>query len=198
MINNTKLVEQALGTIDTKGIFRFVAVTEKSPLKKSRITKEATPERFSTVFKISDNTVSLGNSYEDLVNGRLEKEGKDANFQSKGTYCHPKTKNRLVWEHNENGQKYLRVYIGIAGNFNSKVRYIDADGVDITADWEKIEAEYFTLSKSSNESQGLDNPIFPLNYKLENVIYLKRGEIEVGEVDGALAEILKGERDGTI
>jgi len=162
--------------IDNVAVF-FFAVTTKGALKKSRITKEPTPGNLATITVVRACTVSLGHDYESLVNRRLEKEGKDTDFSSSGSYCFPYTSNRLVFKHHEKDTYYLRVYPNIARSFKTIVRYYDANNVEISPEvFKELEKEYFAV-KGKNENQGLDDIVLVNNYKLENVKFLKRGEI---------------------
>lgn len=183
---------QTLNGIQARGIFSFVAVTTKDALKKSRVTKEPTPSRLQTVTVYRACVVSLGNDYEAVVNSRLEKEGKEADFVSKGSYCAPVAPNCLVFKHNEKDSYYLRVYPNLCHSVKSVVRYFGADGVEISAeDFKKFEKEYFAL-KGCNDSQGLDDAILVNNYKLENVKYLKRGDIHLDQLTSEIINITKG------
>ena len=181
LITKKQQVIQEVSNLDTKGLFNFVAVTTKTPLKKSRITKIITPSNLSTVTKYTNNTVSLGNDYQKAVNNRLNKEGKDKDFQTKGTYCTPISDNKMIYKHKEREVYYLRVYPNLCVSFKRVIKYYDANGVDITDQWKVIEAEYFSLS-SPNESQGLDKSIIVNNFKIDNVKYLKRGDFIFNEL----------------
>lgn len=177
MASNQREMINNLAEITDKGIFSFVAVTTKEALKKSRITKEPTPGNLATITVVRACTVSLGHDYESLVNRRLEKEGKDTDFSSSGSYCFPYTSNRLVFKHHEKDTYYLRVYPNIARSFKTIVRYYDANNVEISPEvFKELEKEYFAV-KGKNENQGLDDIVLVNNYKLENVKFLKRGEI---------------------
>jgi hypothetical protein len=184
MASNQREMINTLAEVADKGIFSFVAVTTKDALKKSRYTKEPTPENLETITVVRACTVSLGHDYETLVNSRLVKEGKDAEFAAGGSYCFPYTSNRLVFKHHEKDAFYLRVYPNIARSFKSIVRYYDANGTEIPAEEFKcLEKEYFAIKGKGDSSQGLDDAVLVNNYKLENVKYLKRGDIIIDELD---------------
>lgn len=192
MASNQKQMIQDLAEVTDKGIFSFVAVTTKDALKKSRITKEATPDNLMTVTVVRACTVSLGHDYESLVNNRLVKEGKENDFSSGGSYCFPYTRNRLVFKHHEKDTYYLRVYPNIARSFKSIVRYYDADGIEIPAEeFKELEKEFFAV-KGKIENQGLEDVVLVNNYKLENVKYLKRGDIIVDQLDGNILDLISG------
>lgn len=192
MASNQRQMIETLAEITDKGIFSFVAVTTKESLKKSRVTKEPTPAHLSTVTIVRACTVSLGHDYESLVNSRLSKEGKEGDFVANSSYCFPYTRNRLVFKHHEKDTFYLRVYPNIAHSFKSIVRYYDANGLEITSeDFKELEKEYFAI-KGKNDNQGLDDVVLVNNYKLENVKYLKRGEIFINELDRDIMSLIHG------
>ena len=178
---NIKDILEILNEVEDRGAFSFVAVTTKDALKKSRKTNTATPENLSTVTVVRACTVSLGNNYQNAVNNRRKTEGKKADFKAQPTYCEPISKNLLVFKHKKIDQYYLRVYPNLARSFKTIVRYFDVNKVEITQNWRELEAEYFTL-QSQNKNQGLENQVLVNNYKLENVKYLKRGEILIDEL----------------
>ena len=190
MASNQREILSTLAEVTEKGIFSFVAVTKKEALKKSRITREPTPEHLSSITVVRACTVSLGHDYEALVNNRLAKEGKEGDFSSSGSYCSPYTRNRLVFKHHEKDTFYLRVYPNIARSFKTIVRYYDANGWEIPVEeFKELEAEYFAI-KGKNENQGLDDTVLVNNYKLENVKYLKRGDILVDELDAEILSLI--------
>ena len=195
-------IVETLQKVKDEGDFQFVAETTKEALKKSRVTKEPTPERFQKVSKLLVATVRLGSDYEKEVNKKLESEGKETDFKAKGTYTvpletldeglkksikglleklgiklTPKT-SKIIYKHAEKEQLYVRVYPTLAKNFESNSKYFDAFGAEIShEEWKKIEQEYFTLP-SANKSQGLskENTIIVNNYKLEGILYLGSGD----------------------
>jgi hypothetical protein len=180
-----------LNEVDAKGIFSFVAVTKQDALKKSRLTKLATPWHLETITKYTACTISMGNDYQDLVNKRLESEDKSADFSAGTTYCYPIAANKLVYKHAAKDQYYLRVYRNLCASFRTVVKYIDANGIDITAQWHEIQKEYFKLP-SDNSNQGIDNVVIVNNYKLENVKFLKRGDILLDNLDSETLKVISG------
>jgi hypothetical protein len=170
---------ELLNGVEEKGCFGFVAITKLEALKKSRTTKEPTPANLTVITKTLQATVSLGNDYTNAVNNRLDAEGKATEFQAKSTYCHPVAQNKLVYKHNEKESYYLRVYPNLCHSFVTNVRYEDVNGVEIPVEeFKKLQAEYFKLP-STNSNQGLDNAIIVLNYGLEGVKMVKRGDVKL-------------------
>lgn len=191
-----EVILEELRKLKGVGDFQLVAETEKVALKKSRVTKIATPAHLTKISKVTLATVSLGNDYEQSVNERLVTEGKDDNFEAQGTYCFPLTRietglramaenllnkfgltfldklSKIIFKHKERDQLYIRVYPNLAKEYSSNSVYFDAHGNELTKEeFKAIEAEY--LSKSSGAAQGgLENKIIVNNYKLENILYL--------------------------
>jgi hypothetical protein len=192
MANQQHEMMNVLNQINAKGLFSFVAVTTKEALKKSRFTKQPTPSHLTKITVVRACTVSLGYDYEEVVNARLSKEDAEAEFIAGGSYCYPVTKNRLIFKHKDRDVYYLRVYPNIAKSFKSIVRYYDADGIEILADeFKMLEKEYFAI-RSHNENQGLEDPVLVNNYKIENVKYLKRGDVFINHVDDEIIHLIHG------
>lgn len=172
----------SLITLENSGAFSFGAITEKKALKKSRVTKEPTPEKYARVYKIILATVSLGNDYQKSVNNRLEKEGKKTDFESQGTYTESFKNSKIVLKHKEKDLYYVRVYPNLCHSFNTRKEYFNSMGNHISyAEFKELEKEYFSLP-SANKSQGLDNQIIVNNYKIENVKWVKRGDFKIQEI----------------
>ena len=55
--------------------------------------------------------------------------------------------------------------------------------------FKKLEKEYFAI-KGGTDSQGLDDAVLVNNYKLENVKYLKRGDIIINELDNDIISLI--------
>lgn len=192
MANQQHEMLNVLNQINAKGLFSFVAVTTKEALKKSRLTKQPTPSHLANITVVRVCTVSLGYDYEELVNNRLEKEGSEAEFIAGSSYCYPVSKNRLIFKHKDRDSYYLRVYPNIAKSFKSIVRYYDADGIEILADeFKLLEKEYFAI-RGHNENQGLEDPVLVNNYKLDNVKYLKRGDMFINNINDEIIHLIHG------
>lgn len=177
---NKEKVKTILALETEQGLFSFGAITKKIALKKSRISGEKTPERYKAIFKIALMTVSLGNSYQKAVNNRLEKEGKVKSFKSEGTYTEPVKGSRILLKHKEKDQYYIRVYPTLCHSFHTVVAYFDNNGVEIS-NFKEIAEEFFPLP-GKNKKQGLNDPVEPRNYRLENVKWLKRGNFKIQEI----------------
>lgn len=165
-----------------RGVFGVATETKKKALKKSKLTKAATPEHLAEVKVVFEGTSTLGIDYQDAVNATLDREGKPADFVSQGTYCRPVSENLLIWEYSGKnpelqGKLYFRMYIdymATGGNF----RYFDAKGNEMSqAQYEAWKAEYFTEKKDEGANQGTEKVVKPRNYSADAVLYLKRSEV---------------------
>lgn len=168
---------ETLIKVALKGLTQIVSETFKEPLKKSRLSKEPTPEKFSKVTKYTYMTMSLGHDYGDILDKQLKKLGINETYDVSETYCHCVSDNKLVYKHNEREQFYLRVYPGLCASFKTVIKYYDAQGTEIL-NWKDVEAEYFA-QKSGSVKQlvaGIQKEITPNNIKMENVKYIKQGD----------------------
>lgn len=160
-MNKLEKIEQKLKELDTFGNYAIRYNSPKKLLKKSRVTKEPTPQ--VKLWSEKSMTVSLTKrDYEDfkLHNERV----------SEGTYCHPISDNLLVWQHNKNPQKYLRFYKGKNTKFfKTKATYY-LDNTEIS------KREFVGIMKEYGEkkSSGKDD-VF--NLSLENLLELRHGKV---------------------
>ena len=200
-------IVDALQKIKGIGDFQMVAETEKVALKKSRITKVPTPDRFARISKVTLATISLGNEYEKEVNARLLKEGKDDSFKSQGTYCVPLSQvddglkgfvhtlmnkigltfmdklSKVIYKHKEREQLYVRVYPNLAKSYQSHSVYFDANGVELTKEeFKAIEAEYLPLDtkigKGDNPAEKFIDKIDLSQGGLDNKIIVNNYKLE--------------------
>ena len=188
-------IKKTLVDYDGSGLFGFVAKVEAASLQKSRVTGVATPQEWDKIIKVIKTVVGAGIEYKKAINVRKEKEGSTPNFTPKETYCVPISENLLVYKHKENEQMYLRVYPNLCGTYKSNVWYFKTNGTQITLEqYKEWLAEYgkdFTKTVKKNESQGLDKPLEVKNYKLENILWLKRGEILIDELTPEIKGLIK-------
>jgi hypothetical protein len=151
-----------------------VYVSRKEPLKKSRSKGEngkgtPTPESYKNIVKRTSYTFPVrGLGYEEIVNARLAKEGKQADFKSAGSDWVSVTENKLVMFNQKTGNVAVRIYLNDCDEVSSSYT-MDGEPLSLP-DWKGIEAEYFTLSSpSSGSNQGTDAPILPLTLILDKV-----------------------------
>ena len=189
MENKVRKVINKFNKLNKAGVFSFASITEKKALKKSRFTKQPTPDHLTVITKVKKCTISAGNDYTKLMNKKLEETNQEANFQSKGTYCEPVDMGKFIWKHKEKDQYYLRVYPGLCGSFKSTTLYLDKNkNVISNEEFKKIEEEYFSVKKFN------ENSVAVANYKLENVKYLKHGEVIINEMP-ELWELMERKED---
>jgi len=176
------LTVESFNAQDFKGLAQVITVTPVKSNKKSRVTGNATPSIVAKAKTYAYETVSLGNDYESVVNRRRGQEEKEKNFESQGTYCHPISENKMLWQHNKSEQLYVRMYSNLGGNFHGKKMIVseDENGNTVRMDVKEFYETYaeYLPPKSKNKSQGLSEAkeVRVKNVKLENVQYLKRGD----------------------
>ena len=188
--------------LDKKGLFSFVAVTEKEALQKSRVKtllsdgttfQQPTPEAYKHIKKLIWQTVSLGHKYQDLVNNQRGREGKEKDFVAAETYVEPASDNMILFKHKTKDQYYVRVYPNICFNFHKPVVKYFMEDKEITKErYEEIELDFLKLSGGKNENQGLDDPRQCYNYKIENIMWLKQGEFKFSELSTQIMEMIRG------
>ena len=174
------------------GQFSAVAITEKKALKKSRITKEPTPENISVLTKVQTFSCFIGNDYESLVNLKRENEGKENNFESSGSYLVPYKNSKILFIHKDDPERfYIRVYANICGQYAGSSTYLDKNNNKV--DFRKLQQEYFDLPKQEGSiRQELDSEVLVFNFKLENIKLLKRGEeIVIDELEGEVKALIE-------
>lgn len=210
------LVIEKLQTL-SKGDVVFVARTiQDAAVKKSRVTKLPTPQKYSKIEKLCFTTVSIGNDYAEEVEKKI-----GTPYNPNGTYCvsldkietgvkglitsalakigitlSPKL-SKIIYKYDDTkynnpncvGNFYVRVYPDLATTkVNSVTLYFDANGDEIpAAEWKNLKEEYFKKTYSSSTGVKV------LNYKLENVLLLKDNsvvnELTQGNIDLLMAKI---------
>lgn len=168
------------------GQFTAIAITEKKALKKSRITKIPTPDEISVLKKFQTFSCFLGRDYEYLVNLKREKEGKDSDFEALTSYLVPYKNSKILYIHKDDPDKfYLRIYANICGKYAGSSAYYDKNNRKV--DFYALRNEYFDLPKETSSRQELDSEVLVLNFKLENIKFLKRGdEILIDELQSVV------------
>lgn len=127
------------------------------------------------VTKVVSKVVQLNYSYENAVNNRLEREGKDRDFEAqKLPWGEWFVANKII---SHKGKFYLRYY-DYNNNVLNKAYFVD--GRPATADELAIIKEYEKASNKPSNTQGLseEHEVKPLVVAEENIISLKCGEID--------------------
>ena len=201
MKTKKQTIIETLQKLKGEADFLLIAETKKDALKKSRVSKIATPANLEVVTKFTMAKVRMGSDYSEQVNLQREKEGLTPDFKASATYCIPLNMidtgikamvssvlakfgiqfipvlSKVIYKHQEKDQYYLRVYPNLCKEYQCESLYFDVNGNDITTQWKSLEAEYFTLPSKDSGKQGTDKKIIVNNYKLENVKFLGDGII---------------------
>jgi hypothetical protein len=187
MLTKQEQLISALGSLNNAEV-RVVTVTRKTPLKKSRLTKDVTPPSLvkTKKYALRDNQL-IGMDYEELVKKMRFKEASliekvkkfflGDEFKAQGTYTEPITDNGAVLRHKGKGTVYARTYARHDAPVLSE--YYDGNDHIISSKWKELEAEYFPM-KGDNKSQGLERPIRVNNTELKNMKYVEN--LETGEI----------------
>ena len=148
--------------------------TEPKMTVKHRVT--GLPCKYSKVYKVQKITACIGFDYENVVNGRREKEGLDRDFSAgelKGRHHVTRT---ILESDKDAGQFYMQLFF-FRKDFQTFSVYINgADGEEITGnDLDDLKIG-FLPKHYENVSQGVENPILTITPKLENIHVFKCGE----------------------
>ena len=169
----SEAISQVLNEL-TKGTFGVTLITLTAP----GMNKKHNPY-YGRVYKATYlANVAIGYGYENTINSRLEKEGKEPEFESghlKG-YRWSKGMYGLLLESKTNPeQKYLR--ITMRKNTTKKVVYI-LDGKIATTEEVADIMPYLKDTTPNTSNQGLSkgNEVIIKNYKVEAILSLQQGE----------------------
>lgn len=147
----------------------------------AHITTETTvkiPKKYGlcgVVTKVVSKVVQLNYSYENAVNNRLEREGKDRDFEAQSLpWGEWFVANKIIAH---KGKFYLRYY-DYNNNVLNKAYFVD--GRPATDEQLAIIKEYEKATHKPSNTQGLseENEVKPLVVAEENIIALKCGEID--------------------
>jgi hypothetical protein len=148
----------------------------------AHITTETTvkiPKKYGisgVVTKVVSKIVQLNFSYENAVNNRLAREGKDKDFEAqKLPWGEWFVANKIIAH---KGKFYLRYYDINNGNVLNKAYFVN--GKPATEDELAIIKEYEKSTNKSSNTQGLseEHEVRPLVVAEENIVALKCGEID--------------------
>ena len=158
----TTKVDFLKNLINDGGRHTFASVQICTDLK---MNKKNNPY-YGRVQKKSSLQISLNAVYSNLVNSRLEKEGKENDFIAKENWHTPvfDGKNGSLVAHREKGGLYLKVIV----NKVLESIYI-LDGREATTE-EINEIKSFIPVKKEGVNQGLDNPVIVRVIALENIL----------------------------
>lgn len=128
------------------------------------------------VTKVVSKIVQLNFSYENAVNNRLEREGKERDFEAqKLPWGEWFVANKIIAH---KGKFYLRYYDINNGNVLNKAYFVN--GMPATDEQLAIIKEYEKATHKPSNTQGLseEHEVKPLVVAEENIIALKCGEID--------------------
>lgn len=147
---------------------RFVTITTETPVK---MNKRNNPYH-DNVTKRSTANVSVNFSYENAVNNRLEKEGKEATFVAAERKWGQKVDNKLVSKTETNGDTKNYIALGYKSKPSSVEYFLSDTGEAID---KTLFAEFIPERKSNAGHQGLseENEVIYRNVKLGNIKELK-------------------------
>jgi len=141
--------------------------------------KRGNPLASAKVTKLVTYNMLLNANYTNMVNNRLKKEGKEANFQAKENWFE-KVNDGFNGSIVRNKKDNTAVYLLFACN-NAKVEKYFIDGKEATA--EQIETiKQFKPATPKATNQGLENDVVVRTVKLEGIRQIKCGaEIKFSE-----------------
>ena len=119
--------------------------------------------------------VALGYSYENTVNNRLAREGKEADFISQAPFGRvwvEGMENLLLQSTKNEHQYYLRTTM--RPNTTAKVVYL-IDGRRATEQEVEEILRYIPQSRPTNQGLEEGNEVIVRDYKLENILAIKQG-----------------------
>lgn len=176
VLTNAALETLMLDPSIRRGQFiRLDSKTAARALVKSRTTGESFASIFGTskVWKINSRNVQLRVDYQNAVNGRREREGKEKDFQSEGTYGEVQN-DTLVRK--ADGSFNVRVYH--VKHPDDTVKWVRDDGTELTpALVSRLKVEFLPVQKDSPK-QGLENEVKPLDFKPESILAFRMAGVE--------------------
>ena len=170
--NLNNLLEQIKGA-------RICSLRTKTPVranKKSRVDGSPFPFK-DGVSKLSVRNIILGTDYSSVVNNRLQKEEKIADFVPQQLFRGKGRKiTKFICEHTETKEQYLSVLPKTdSDNCNiTKSVYVDNE-TGLEVDFSSLKD--FLPEYSENSSQGTDKTVRWQLIKLDNILSLKSGDL---------------------
>lgn len=177
VFNDGKHLAEILKNFNGYSQFTLVTITEPKCTKKSRGIKSEKGTPFDQLFKgkiykTAKRFASLGYDYQKSVNTRLEKEGKEADFNARElSWGHWWDDSKVVLTHKD--QFYIRITYLNANGAASKYIYHYDDGEEITGDLLEILKYDFLDKKPERTRQGTDDAVIVNSIKAENIMEMK-------------------------
>lgn len=205
-ISNQSIIDVNL-TNKIKGYTKIIAISDMKLTVKARSDKRPLPEKFIGLRKFVMTVVSMGHSYEDLINRRLIKagldcvhpvpKGQDKLFEADQTYSVPcaKSTNKIMREHKEDSaRKYIRGFLTPDVPPNFEIHYINGQGKEIFPTKEE-KADFFPPEKENESNKQAElwlegnAQVRVRDWKAENVIYVQNGKTVWNNLDEATLKL---------
>lgn len=186
-VNAVKKLEKEIEAINpVKGGSLFFSALFRTEPKMNKTAKKELPDGtiekvvnpyIGRVVKIQSIVANLGAEYEKAVNNRRAKEGEEKDFISGAlTGRHHVEGFKNLLQSDTNAEQYYLQFTAYRSDVVKKSVYLDTiTGKEISFD----EIKPFLPKKSPNKSQGVENPILSFSPKLESVVALKCGTIDI-------------------
>jgi len=183
--NNIQNLIAELNRVDSHGMASIIAVSEIKLTKKSRADKSPTPDFLEGLVRIAKSVVNLNHDYNKAVRNQIEKAGCDpSDWQpepSKFSEPDPSCPNGIVRQHkDDSSKKYIRVFVGMNSSKAYEEVYINGKGENVTDLITQDIKDNFFPKKSGSQKQamsGSGKEIKPREYKAENILYVKKGDV---------------------
>lgn len=177
-----------------RGFTKIIAITDMKLTVKARSDKSPLPEHLKGLRKFVMTVVSMGHSYEDLINRQLIKagldcvhpvpKGQDKLFEADQTYSVPcaDSTNKIIREHKEDtSRKYIRGFLTPNLPPNFELHYINEKGVEVFPT-KKEKDDFFPPEKENESNKQADlwlegtAQVRVRDWKAENVVYIQNGK----------------------
>jgi hypothetical protein len=197
--NHTFLINK-LRQINSHGACALIAKSDvhRDMLKKSRSDKTIlTPAWASGLFCITRSVVNVNHDYNKAVSNQIVKNGFDPdNFIPEASKISVPVEgwpNTLLREKTDNPEQlYVRVFIEMGVKTSLEMYYFNDKGQNVT---DKVTPEFrqdFLKASSGSEKQmlaGSGKEVKPREYKIENIIYLQKGDVVFNQLSQDLMEL---------
>jgi len=177
VFNDGKHLAEILKDFNGYSQFTLVTITEPKCTVKSRGIKSEKGTPFGQlfkgkIFKTAKRYASLGYDYEKSVNARLEKEGKESDFDARSLpWGEWWDGSKVVLVHKD--QFYIRITYLNANGAASKYIYHYDDGEEITGELLEILKKDFLPPDKSRTRQGTDDAVVVNSIRAENIMEMR-------------------------
>jgi hypothetical protein len=155
---------------------RMETRTKARAIQKSRDTLEPFASIFgtSTVWKITSSNYRVGCDYEKVVNAHRDREGKEKDFKSEGTYGIMETRTLL---RKDDGSFQMRVFID--KDDVPVVRWVRDDGTELSPNLvSRLKAEFLPPRKDDGKKQEVEDVVKPRNLACESILGFRLAGVE--------------------